>query len=499
MRLTRRGLLATISASGLAAACSPKAAEGTAAAPAATGGALPDATQIASMIRNGDITAAEAVEEAIRRADRIQPQLNFMVSDTYALARERAKTALTGPFAGVPYLIKDLNDVIGARTRMGSRATANMPIATEQMAYINATFAAGVICIGKSATPENGYLPTTEPLAFGPTRNPWNIEHSTGGSSGGSAAAVAAGVVPMAHANDGGGSIRFPAANCGLVGLKPSRGRMIDEDLQPSPLDISVQGVVSRTVRDTAGFFAVTEFNQAGSMYPPVGLVTAPGTKKLKVGLITKGFSGAEASADVAAAVNATAKLMEGAGHTVIPTNWPTPPTFQDDFLAFWSLGAAQDMQQVQEMTGKPADDTVVEPFSLRMAQNAAQFKPEDIEGVQKRLIEATAAYDAWIAGFDVVMSPVFTSPPSPLGYLRGDVPFDELRQRLLHEVGYTLIHNVAGAPAMSLPLGWSQTGLPIGIQFCASRGGEKTLLELAYEMEAAQPWIGKRPPVWAG
>jgi len=499
MRLTRRGLLTTISASSLA-ACAPKGAEGTAATPAAAGGGdLPDATQLASMIRAGDISAAEAVDEAIKRADRIQPQLNFMVSDTYALARERAKTALTGPFAGVPYLVKDLNDVIGAKTRMGSRATANASVATEQMAFTNATFATGVVCIGKSATPENGYLPTTEPLAFGPTRNPWNTEHSTGGSSGGAAAAVASGVVPAAHANDGGGSIRFPAANCGLVGLKPSRGRMMDEELKPSPLSIAVQGVVSRTVRDTAGFFAATEFNQAGSMYPPVGMVTAPGARKLKVGLITKGFSGAEASTDVAAAVNAVAKLMEGAGHTIIPTNWPTAPTFQDDFLAFWSLGAAQDMQKVQEITGKPADETVVEPFSLRMAQNAATMKPEDIEGVQKRLIEATAAYDAWMAGFDVVMSPVFTSPPSPLGYLRGDVPFDELRQRLLHEVGYTLIHNVAGTPAISLPLGWSQTGLPIGIQFCAARGAEKTLLELAYEMEAAQPWIGKRPSVWAG
>jgi amidase len=499
MRLTRRGLLATISASSLA-ACSPKPAETAAATPAAAGGGdLPDATQTASMIRNGDISAAEAVEEAIKRADKVQPQINFMVSDTYALARERAKTALTGPFAGVPYLVKDLNDVIGAKTRLGSRATANMPVATEQMAFTNATFATGVVCIGKSATPENGYLPTTEPLAFGPTRNPWNTEHSSGGSSGGAAAAVASGVVAVAHANDGGGSIRFPAANCGLVGLKPSRGRLVDEDIKPGPLDIAVQGVVSRTVRDTAGFFAATEFNQAGSMYPPVGMVTAPGTKKLKVGIVTKGFAGVEASPDVAAAISATAKLMEGAGHTMMPTNWPTAPTFGDDFLAFWSLGAAQDMKQVEEITGKPADETVVEPFSLRMAQNAALLKPEEIEAVQKRLIGAAAAYDAWIAGFDVVMSPVFTSPPSPLGYLRGDVPFDELRERLLHEVGYTLIHNVAGTPAISLPLGWSQTGLPIGIQFCAAGGAEKTLLELAYEMEAAQPWIGKRPPVWAG
>ncbi len=498
MRLTRRGLLATISASSLA-ACSPRTAEpATSSATPAASGALPDATQIASMIRNGDTTAVEAVEEAIRRAQKIQPQLNFLVVDTYDMARERAKTALTGPFAGVPYLIKDLNDVIGVRTRYGMRLTETAPVATEQDAYIDATFATGIVSIGKSATPENGYLPTTEPLAFPPTRNPWNTEHSSGGSSGGSGAAVAAGVVPMAHANDGGGSIRIPAANCGLVGLKPSSRRLIgDED--SGPLSLGVQGVVSRTVRDTAGFFAATEFSGAGAAYPMVGLVTGPGQKRLKVGMLTRGFTGLEADADVAAAVNAAAKLIEGLGHTVAETAWPTAPTFSDDFLAFWSLGAAADMKMASEMAGKPVDETMVEPFSLRMANNAASLKPADIEGVQQRLIEAARAYDAWIAGFDVVISPVLGKPAAPLGFVRGDVPFDTLRERLLQYVGYTLIHNVSGAPAISLPLAWSGAGLPIGIQVSAAAGAERLLLELAYELEAAQPWIERRPAVWAG
>jgi len=451
------------------------------------------------MIRAGDISAAEAVEEAIKHAEKVQPQINFMVTDMFAMARERAKAPLSGPFAGVPYLIKDLNNVVGVPTRYGSRSTAGAPAATEQDAYIDATFAAGIVCIGKSATPENGYLPTTEPLAFDPTRNPWNTGHSSGGSSGGAAAAVAAGVVPMAHANDGGGSIRFPAANCGLVGLKPSRRRMIgDEDA--GALSLGVQGVVSRTVRDTAGFFAATETPVAGAAYPPVGMVSAPGTAKLKVGVLTSGFGGVPAHAEVAAAVHATAKLLESAGHTLVgETTWPTAPTFQDDFLAFWSLGAAQDVQAVAELAGRPADETMVEPFTLAMAANAARMTPADIENVQKRLVEATAAYNAWIAGFDVVLSPVFTSPPSPLGFLRGDVPFEELRQRLLDEVGYTLIHNVAGTPAISLPLGWSSTGLPIGIQVSAAAGAERTLLEIAYQLEEARPWISRRPAVWAG
>jgi amidase len=495
MRLTRRALLATVYGTGLA-ACAP--APAVVAKPEETHD-LPDATQIASMIRNKEITAAEAVEEAIKRADAVQPQINFMVSDTYALARDRVKTPLSGPFAGVPYLIKDLNNVTGAVTRLGSRATAGSPPATGQDAYINATFATGIVCIGKSATPENGYLPTTEPLAFGPSKNPWDTTRSTAGSSGGAAAAVAAGVVPMAHANDGGGSIRFPAANNGLVGLKPSRGRLISDQPGARPLDLGVQGVVSRTVRDTAGMFAATEAT-TGAVYPAVGLVTGPGAARLKIGVLTKGFSGAEASAEVAAAVNATAKLLEGLKHSIVGTaTWPTAPTFGDDFLAFWSLGAANDVATFAKMTGKTIDDTMVEPFTLAMAANAAKLKEADIAAVQERLVAAGTAYDEWIKGYDIVISPLFTSPPSPLGHLRGDVPFEELRQRLLHEVGYTLIHNVSGAPAISLPLGWSSTGLPIGIQFSTAAGNEKMLLEIAYELEAAQPWIAKKPKVWAG
>jgi amidase len=304
----------------------------------------------------------------------------------------------------------------------------------------------------------------------------------------------------MAHANDGGGSIRFPAANNGLVGLKPSRGRMIDEQPGARPLDLAVQGVVSRTVRDTAGFFAACEASGGASVYPAVGLVTGPSKTRLKVGIVSKGFAGFEPEAEVAGILNATAKLLEAQGHTIVgPTNWPTAPTFGDDFLAFWSLGAAQDVAGVEKLLGKKADTTMVEPFTLAMAANATKLKPEDIDAIQKRLLAAATAYDAWIKGFDIVISPVFTSPPSPLGYLRGDVPFDTLRERLLHEVGYTLIHNVSGAPGMSLPMGWTTGGLPVGIQFSAAVGAEKTLLEIAYEMEAAQPWIGKRPKVWAG
>jgi len=493
MRLTRRGLLATVYGAGLAAcAPMPRVAD-------AGGGKGPDATEMASMIRRGEMSAAEATEAAITRCQAANRQLGFVVNDTYALARARAKTPMTGPFAGVPYLIKDLNGVIGAPTRMGSRSTAGAPPATTQDAYINATFATGIVCIAKSASPEGGYLPTTEPLAFPPTRNPWDTSRSTAGSSGGAAAAVASGVVPMAHANDGGGSIRFPAANCGLVGLKSSRGRLIQDQPGARPLDIGVQGVVSHTVRDTAGMFAATEQTGAVAPLAPIGLVTNKGAKRLKVGIITRGFAGFEADPAVAAGVSSAAKLLDGLGHNVVgTTRWPTPASFTEDFLAFWSLGALQDVTAGSKAAGKAPDETLFEPFSLGMAENGMKMKPEEIEAVQMRLLGAAKAYDDWIKGYDIVISPLFKSPPSPLGYLRGDVPFDTLRQRLTEQVGYTLIHNVSGAPAMSLPLHWSDEG-PIGIQFSAAYGAEKLLLELAYEIEAAAPWVGRRPRVWVG
>ncbi|MEZ5939392.1 MAG: amidase [Hyphomonadaceae bacterium] len=460
--------------------------------------APPDATALAEMIRKGDITASEAVEAAIARAEAAQPKINFMVSDTFADARATARGELTGPFAGVPFLVKDLNNFKGAVTREGTRATRGRAPADHDQPIVAAMRKAGFVTIGKSASPEFGYLPTTEPLAFGPTRNPWNTTRSSGGSSGGSAAAVAAGVTPIAHANDGGGSIRFPAANCGLFGLKPSRGRMYDEG-GDGPLDIAVQGCVSRSVRDTARFFAATEETREGAPYAPVGLVSAPGTKRLKVGVLLKTFKGADPDPEVALAVHQTAQLLKGLGNEVRETAWPMDQGFPDDFLAFWSLGAAMDAKAVGEALGRAPTDQDLEPFSLAMASNAAKMSPDDIQGVQKRLLKATADYDGWIAGFDVVVSPVFAAPPRPLGYFRGDVPFEELRERLIRDVGYTLIHNVSGAPAMSVPLGWSSDGLPIGVQVGAGRGEERKLLELAFELEAAQPWAGRRPAVWVG
>ena len=490
MRLTRRGLMATVWATG-AAAC--------ATAPGVVaGGGAPDATETAELIRTGKMSAKEAVEAAIKRAQAVQPKINFLVNETFADARAKATAPGNGPLAGVPYLVKDLDDQIGAQTRSGSRVTAGIAPATSQDAFVTRMLGTGLISIGKSAAPENGYLPTTEPLAFGPTRNPWDPTRSTAGSSGGSAAAVAAGVVPIAHANDGGGSIRFPAANCGLVGLKPSRGRMVSEAI-PGPLEIAVQGCVSHTVRDTALFLSLMERNGNDAILPPVGMVRDPLKRPLRVGILTKGFYGFEADPEVAAVVKKAATTLEGLGHSIIETNWPTAASFPDDFLAFWSLGAAQDVATASKKFGKPVDETSFEPFTLRMAQNASKLNEGDISATFNRLLGATLAYNNWIKDFDIVLTPMFASPPSPLGYLRGDVPFDTLRERLLQQVGYTLIHNVCGAPAISLPLGRTSANLPIGVQACAAKGAEGLLLEVAYVMEMAMPWKGFKPGIFAG
>lgn len=490
MPLSRRHFLAGTGAAALS-ACATGGRAG------AGSGEFLDAVATAALIREGRLSSLEAVNAAIARAERAQPQLNFLVADLYDAARTRAAAPPAGPLSGVPYLIKDLNDAVGAPTRSGSRSTAGARPATAEDAYVRATHAAGLVTIGKSSTPEFGYLPTTEPLAFGPTRNPWNTGHSSGGSSGGAAAAVAAGVVPMAHANDGGGSIRFPACNCGLFGLKPSRGRMASDQPGARPLEISVQGCVSRTVRDTALLFSLTEETGPAAPLPRVGLVTRPLARPLRVGVLTRTFQGLDPDPEVGGVVTAAGRLLQSLGHAVDETRWPVAQEFPDDFLAFWSYGALLDRQAAEQRAGRKADETLLEPFSLVMAENAARLAPEAFQAVQGRLVAAAAAYDAWMKGFDVVVSPVIGAPARPLGYFRGDVPFAELRERLLRDVGYTLIHNVSGAPAMSLPLGMSRDSRPIGVQVGGAWGADGLLLELALQVEEAAPWIDRRPPVW--
>ncbi len=499
--LTRRGLLAA-SAATAAAAATPADALGwprKAATPAASASWTPDATTVAAMIRNKEISAVEAVEAAIRRSEALQPKLNFMVNSDYDRALDAAKKGgQTGPFAGVPFLIKDLNDYAGTPTRNGSGGYRTAPAAAASEPWVEAALRAGLIPIGKSASPEFGYLPTTEPLAYGPTRNPWNTSRSTGGSSGGSAAATAAGVVPMAHATDGGGSIRIPAANCGLFGFKPSRGRLIgNTDMRV--IALSVGHVDSLSVRDSAAMFAATERTEKGAPFKPIGMVSKPLRKRLRIGVLSVSGNGREPDAEVRAGLDATVKLLEGLGHRVSETKWPIDSArFGQDFLTLWSAGAAMDMAAMAKMLGRAPDAAMAEPFSLGMAELIAKAPDGAVDAAIGRLAEASVAYGGWFEDLDVIVSPVLTKPPVPLGYVSGDVPFAELSARLTDYVGYTPLHNVAGAPAMSVPLHWTADGLPVGVHFAAKAGNDALLFALAYQLEAARPWAQRKPGVSA-
>jgi len=461
--------------------------------------AWPDATETAALIRGGKLSALEATQGAIDRAQKLQPKLNFLVASDFDRALARARVGgQTGPFAGVPFLIKDLEDYAGLPTRYGSRAFLPTPPVKAQEPLVDAFLRSGVDVIGKSATPEAGFLPTTEPVAFGPTRNPWDPSRSSGGSSGGAAVATAAGVVPFAHASDGGGSIRIPASCCGLFGLKPSRGRMVGTRKETSVSDLSVSHVLTRTVRDSAAMFAAIEDSGPGAQLQPVGLVTAPLKRRLRVGLLIEGGTGKGPSPEVLTATQSSAKLMESLGHRVTPTHWPIDQAFIQDFLLLWASGADGLANSIAKMSGHAPDAETMEPFSLGMVEMYRKAPKDALPQAIGRLQAAAKAYDAWFANFDVILSPMLAAPPPPLGFIGPNVAFDTLVERLTAYVGYTTLHNVAGAPAMSVPLNWTPGGLPVGTMFAARVGQEGLLFQLAYQLEAARPWADKAPPVRA-
>jgi amidase len=259
-----------------------------------------------------------------------------------------------------------------------------------------------------------------------------------------------------------------------------------------------VNHVVTRTVRDSAAMFAAIEDSGDDAQFPAIGLVTAPLKRKLRVGLVIEGGSGMAPSPEVRAATESSAKLMESLGHRVSPTRWPTPPTFINDFLLLWASGADGLAKSIEKAAGRPADASRMEPFSLGLVEMYRKAPADALPQALGRLQAAANAYDGWFQQFDVIMSPVLASPPPPLGYVGPSVPFDTLVERLIEYVGYTTVHNVAGAPAMSVPLNWTPGGLPVGTMFAARRGQDALLLQLAYQLEAARPWADKAPPIGA-
>lgn len=496
MQATRRALmLGSAAAAGLSACASPT--PPVTARPSAPSDALGDldATGVAARIRAGEITAREAVEAAAARAERLEPQINAIVTPTYAQARLAASAPVRGPFAGAPTLIKDLSPQRGVTCAFGSRAYAEY-IPEQSSAHVLALEAAGLISIGKSATPEFGLDATTEPLLSGPTRNPWDLARSAGGSSGGAAAAVAAGVVPIAHASDGGGSIRIPAACCGLFGFKPSRGRTAKEP-SAAPVDLSVEGCVSRSVRDSAAWIAATAVTDQG--LGPMPLITGPSERRLTVAIALNDLLGRPPQPEVAAAVQAAADLLQTLGHRVaVAPALGGGEAFAQAFQLYWASGAAQAVEEVrQARPGEPLD-ALLEPFTLALAEEAARAAPGAIDQAIATLQQFEVAYAQLFTQMDVLLTPVLASPPVPIGTLAPTRPYPELQEALLDYVAYTPLQNVAGAPAMSMPLGTSRGGLPIGVQFASYFGEDAALFALAYELEQAAPWADRRPIVHA-
>ncbi|MBI1765058.1 MAG: amidase [Acidobacteria bacterium] len=471
-----------------------------------------DATGLAELIRQKKITPLELVEDTLRRIEHVNPQLNLVLTKNFDVekARARAKASLgDGPFAGVPILLKNIVEYKDADIDFGSRLYAqgiakNGRLHKASSPFIQAVEQAGFIVVGITNAPEFGLIETTEPTLHGAAHNPWNPAYTTGGSSGGSAASVAAGIVPLAHANDGGGSIRIPACQCGVFGLKPTRKRELTPftvgGLANDVAGINSDLCVSRSVRDTAAYLNVVE-NKHNDKLPPVGMVSGPTSKRLKIALVLESINGKRPDPEVELALRASAKLCEALKHKVEEVKLPiNGAELTEAFLGYWSAGTVGLDQEIEQMLGKGVKrEDVLEPWTIGLMELGRKRGLFQAVGrANKAFTEAAAALEGLFKNYDVILSPVLRIPPYKLGYHDPRMNFDTLLARVLDEVSYTPLHNACGTPAMSVPLAWTKSGLPIGSQFAAWRGGEATLLQLAYELEAARPWAKKRPAIFA-
>ncbi len=473
----------------LAGACAPARTQSAGASDAA----FMDGVRLAELISDGEMTASEVVDSAINRAEAVEPQINAIATRTFESAREAAAAMPQGVFAGVPTFIKDLNDRKGEPTFYGSRGFRGY-VAPVDHPISAAWRRAGLISLGKSTSPEAGLTASTEPLATGPTRNPWDTGRTPGGSSGGAAALTAARVVPFAHASDGGGSIRIPASCCGLFGLKPSRGRLHHGGGPSRDVDISVSHAVTLTVRDSVAAFRM---NETGN-YPTIGNLTGPASKRLTIGFAPEPPAGGPLDREVRRAAEATAELCHALGHEVVDFSLPIDGAeFADRFLLYWAAGASEFAEAASQVSGKPIGPEIVEPWTLHLREHFLARRDEMPE-TMAYLKGFEARYGAMFEGLDVLLSPTVGAPPVEIGLLSPGIDGATHMQRVTDFAAYTAPMNVAGAASMSVPLAWSSAGLPIGMMFSGKRGDDAMLFQLAYELEEARPWIENVPPVSA-
>jgi amidase len=447
-----------------------------------------DSVGVAAVIADGTISAREAADAAIARAAVVNPLLNAIEHPDFERGRSSAEHPSPGVFSGVPTFVKDNTDVQGLPSDQGSLAVRSGP-APAHSPFTEQLLSTGLTVLGKSTMPEFGFNATTEYATLPPTRNPWNTGYSAGASSGGSAALVASGVVPIAHANDGGGSIRIPAAACGLVGLKPTRHRVVAAaEAATLPVDVISNGVVTRTVRDTAHFMAATQAYRPAPGLPLLGLVEGPSDRRLRIGLITDSVTGTPTDDDTRKAVLGTADLLVSLGHDVHPVDLPVDRRFMEDFKHYWGLLAFSTQHFGRRVMGPDFDKSLTDPLTRGLARRfvrQAWRTPMALRGLRA----SEQRYRDAFADVDLILSPTLGHVTPELGYLSPAVEFSVMFERLVQYVAFTPINNAAGGPAVSLPLGRSSSDLPIGVHFSAPHGDEQTLLEIAYELEAAQPF----------
>ncbi|MCP4415378.1 MAG: amidase [Chloroflexi bacterium] len=462
-----------------------------------------DALELAKLVKNGEAQPIELLEAAIARAEEVNPQLNAIVTPMYELARESVQKEIpAGKFAGVPFLIKESGAFAGVRHSSGSRVLANYKAEVDSE-IIRRYKQAGLITFGKTNMCEFGLLPTTESKLFGPCHNPWNLDFMAGGSSGGAAAAVAAGIVPAAHGADGGGSIRIPAACCGLFGLKPTRARTPKGPAVGDSISgLVIDHVISRTVRDSAALLDVTAGAALGDPYwaPPQKrpflqeVSTPPG--QLKIGMMTKTFMGTAVHPDCVAAVESAAKLCTDLGHKVEEVTLPIDgQQLLDAFIVMWAAGCAQGVKEIAQLSGRAPMPEMYEPVTWGLYQMAQQHGSADYLLAVQIIQQMTRKVAHFFQDIDLLLTPTMAEPPLPLGSF-DSTPENPMAgfDRAAEYVAFTPLANATGQPAMSVPLVWNKDNLPIGVQFVGQFGDEATLFQLAGQLEEARPWAGKRP-----
>ncbi len=467
-----------------------------------------DAIDLVNLIQSKDAKSSEVIEAAIKRAEAVNPYLNAIVTPMFAEALEEAKIcddlSSNAPLAGVPFLIKDLTMVKDVRCTMGSRLYENF-VPDHDAEIVKRYRQAGLIIMGKSNTPEVGLAATTESVMLGSCKNPWDLTKTSGGSSGGAAAAVAAGILPVAHASDGGGSIRIPASCCGLVGLKPTRGRTpLGPDVGEGWGSMATAHVVSRTVRDSALMLDMTHGAALGDPYHAPYFegaylaATKQAPKQLRVGLNMSPASGVgSADPECVAAITSTISLLEELGHRVeVMALGLDEALFSAATHILVCANAANSLQsRVRALGLASLSSDFIEANTMRCAKLGATFSAEDYARAVATIHAAGRQVEGLFQQYDLILSPTLLQPPVPLGFMATNDDDQEKYSRNIQQFwGYTHLYNATGNPAISLPLHWSKDDLPVGVQFAAAFGNEALLLQISAQLEQARPWKNRSP-----